>query len=243
MALDFVVGGGAQFAEVGTAPLTAVPLSFACWCNSDVGSSGMQTLMGIVDTAVDTNYFLLNVDADNDQIEAHARSGIPNGIATAAGTLTKGADVHAAAVFASTTSRTAYRAGANAGANATDVTPGSLDAFAIGGRRSSTPAQYFNGPIWEAAIWNIALTAGEVALLATGLSPKFIRPEGLIRYWDCIEVNGTDLMDQIGANRLAITGASRIEHPRKAHLWPDPITGEPITALIGGTGRSQLGVL
>lgn len=237
MALDFVVGGGAQFAEVGTAPLTAVPLSFSCWANQDIGSTGNQTLMGIVDTGVSNSHLSLQVN-DGGIVKFLVVAPTASGVASATGTITKGTDFHAAAVTSATNNRIAYRNGANPGTNSNVVVPTSLDAFSLGGLRHSIPTRFFNGPIWEAAIWNIALTAAEVALLATGLSPKFIRPEGLIRYWDCIEVNGADLMDQIGANRLAITGATRIEHPRRAHLWPDPITGQPTSAVIGGAGVS-----
>lgn len=51
------------------------------------------------------------------------------------------------------------------------------------GRISDTNARLFVGLIEHCAIWNVALTAGEVAALGHGVLPIFIRPQNL--KWYC----------------------------------------------------------
>jgi hypothetical protein len=90
---------------------------------------------------------------------------------------------HVAGVFASTTSRVAYIDGGNSQSNSTSTASSSWDTLLLGGRYSSSAiAVYFSGDIAEAAVWNVALTADEIAQLAAGYSPLFVRPQSLVHY-------------------------------------------------------------
>ena len=68
-----------------------------------------------------------------------------------------------------------------------------------------------NGLIAEVGIWNVALTAEEIASLADGMTCDKVRPQSLVFYAPLVR----DLQDQKGG--LTITnnnGATVANHPR-----------------------------
>jgi len=93
---------------------------------------------------------------------------------------------HLCGVFAASDDRTAYLDGGNKGTDATDLSPDYVDLTAIGAFKDNTPGEYCSGRIAEAAIWNVALTDAEVAILADGFSPLLVRPASLVAYWPLI---------------------------------------------------------
>ena len=70
----------------------------------------------------------------------------------------------------------------------------------------------FDGRVAEVAWWNgVALTAGEAASLADGLSPLFVRPDALEFYAPLIRDTG----DIIGGNAATLSGSPPVaDHPR-----------------------------
>lgn len=46
------------------------------------------------------------------------------------------------------------------------------------------------GDISEVGYWNVALTDADVAVLAKGVSPLLVRPEGLVAYWSLAAIKG-----------------------------------------------------
>ena len=63
----------------------------------------------------------------------------------------------------------------------------------------------------EVGVWNVALTAAEIASLAKGMTPDKIRPQNLVFYAPLVR----NLIDQKGG--LALTnnnGATVANHPR-----------------------------
>ena len=57
-----------------------------------------------------------------------------------------------------------------------------LNRFAIGGLLRNSFAGAFNGRIAEVGIWNVALTAEEIASLAKGMTCDKVRPQSLVFY-------------------------------------------------------------
>jgi len=120
---------------------------------------------------------------------------------------------HAAGVFASSTSRTAYLDGVAGAENTTNIgTQATATAINVGARTASGGvAAYFNGDIAEFGIWNAALTAAEIASLAKGMTCDKVRPQSLVYYAPLVR----DLIDAKGG--LTITnnnGATVANHPR-----------------------------
>lgn len=116
---------------------------------------------------------------------------------------------HACGVNVSSTDHRAFLNGANKGSSATakDVT-GTLTKLVVGMRGNSTSP--FTGRIAEVAIWDVALSDADVALLAAGRSPMSLSTPP-IRYYRL----KADALDTVtGANGLTITGATLdADHP------------------------------
>ena len=156
---------------------------------------------------------------------------------------------HAAAVFASTTSRTAYTNGTAGTTNTTSRDAGtSINTVDVGNFGGGT---LLDGQVAEAAIWTVALTTAEIALLADGLSPLFVRPQSLAFYAPLFGRAGAggEEEDWVGGAPLTATGSPTVaEHPRIIYprrrsmiFVPAAVSGAPtITALsaIGITATS-----
>lgn len=76
----------------------------------------------------------------------------------------------------------------------------------IGHFQQSGLEVFADGRVAEAAIWNVALTASEVAALAKGVSPLQIRPASLQAYWPLIGRQSPE-PDWVGGFNLTLTNA------------------------------------
>jgi len=166
---------------------TSTPFSMACWFRSDDPAAG-QCVMSIANNNNDVNYFSLEARGDvaGDYIRACTR----NSVGYVAATSTKGyaanAWHHACGVWASSGDRRVYLDGGNKGTNNLDRTPSGLNRTAVGVICRQNKFLYMSGYIAEAAIWDVALTDAEAAILAAGYSPLFVRPQSLIVYWPMV---------------------------------------------------------
>lgn len=207
-----VFDGSTQWLNNNVAPFTAAPFTMACWFNPDTVATEMA-LMFVGDKDATNNYqnLAFRGDVAGDPIAAGSRNTayvFAQSSAGAAGV--GGVWYHACGVWASATSRVAYFNGANSGSETTSSSPDANDTYAIGRDNDSTPARFFDGKIAECAVWDVALTAAEVAILGLGYSPLFVRPQNLIRYSPLIRVS-TDLVNVT----LTENGSPTIDtHPR-----------------------------
>lgn len=90
---------------------------------------------------------------------------------------------HACGVFASDTSRAAFIDGGDKGTDSTNIADPSADRTGIACIYKASIAGYWSGRLAEVAVWNVALSDAEVALLARGTCPLFIQPENIVAYW------------------------------------------------------------
>ena len=206
-----------QWATVSSSPVSTVPCTLACWMRKDSNQTGYPAYLMAIGRSID----------DNDELALRISSSSPHKIVatsrqadssitteTASGTST-GTWYHAAAVFASATSRTAYL---NAtGTSGTDSsTPTSLDQIAIGALyRATSVGLSFDGAIAHAGIWNVALSATEVASLynnGIGADPRSVRPDALVAYWPLLNNDGDQ--DYWGNYHLTASGSpTYAQHP------------------------------
>ena len=126
---------------------------------------------------------------------------------------------HAAAVFAAVDDRRAFLNGGQKGTNASvsAVDAGQINRIYIG-------AADFEGYLAEAAIWDVALTDDEIAVLGLGqfVSPLMVRPESLVFYLPFIRDNDKDL---IGGTAMTEFGTiSPGTHPHPAIFYSIPKT-------------------
>ena len=173
--------------------ITTTPVTLAAWFKVAVTAGYIPLYLGNTITA---DGWWMGVGADG-HVEATAVSGNLGAYSQAESTTgyTLGTWHHGCSVFESSTSRTAYIDGGNSGTDTVSITPAAaITGFSIGVARSgSGPLGYFNGLIAEVAVWDVALTPAEIASLARGVSPIFIRPENLFAYWPLIGRASPDL--------------------------------------------------
>jgi hypothetical protein len=150
---------------------------------------------------------------------------------------------HACAVFASSTSRTAYYNGGNAGSETTSVSP-SPTRFCIGVAEFTPGAgNYFNGDIAEVGVWSTDLSAAEVAMLGAGYSPMLVRPQSLVFYAPMFGRGGAAGNEEDWSGGLvmtqnsspAVTDHPRIIYPRRRSSIFVPSSGTPIYTLTSAT--------
>lgn len=177
--------GTDDVASKAAAPATAVPLTMACWYRPANVAQNL-TLMSLQDTGVDDVGFWMQSAGAIANDPVRALTGAASVVIAASSAGAAGvADVwyHAAAVFVAANNRIAYFNGANPGTNATARTPTGVDSVGIGAKVQLTPTEFFSGRIAEAGLWNVALSANEVAALAKGCRPDQVRKANLIGYW------------------------------------------------------------
>ena len=191
-----------EYLETDQAVLANPPITMACWFNSD-DADAVQTLMFLGDKDAGNQYhhLLAHGGAAGDPVYVQSRS--PQG--TGSAITTSGYSVntwhHACGVWPSGLQRNAFIDGGSKGSNSQVIGPGGLNRTTIGRCGDSSPGFYMSGRIAEAAIWNVALSDEEVALLAKRFSPLFVRPQNLMAYWPL--VRDTDI-DKVG--RYNLTG-------------------------------------
>jgi hypothetical protein len=193
-----------------TTPVTAVPLTIACWFNQTASAAGLLVSIG-VNGGVDR----LQIFTNGPLSQAVAATSIQGGTsaqATVAGVPTAGEWHHAAGVFESSTSRTAYWNGTAGTPNTTSATPSGVNSVVIGARYNTTLGAYFSGGIAEVAIWNAALTAEEIASMSKGFHPTLIRPASL-RFYSPLIREVQDLRGGLSIGELG-TGTTASTHPR-----------------------------
>ena len=199
---DFMSNANAVFSGTGT------PFSMSAQVNPDtVGVLQTVLTVGRVGSTLHFQALQLNSDA---AVIALSRDGTSS--SATVGTVSVDTWQQVGGVWASDTSRIAYLDGNGGTENTTSRVPSSLDKTSIGVLTNDT-TQPFDGEIAEAGIWNVALTAADMAALAKGMSPKLVRPDALIAYWPIIGRTDPE-PDLVGGFNLTVTTAVWSAHPR-----------------------------
>lgn len=220
-----------HYLEHAAAVVSSMPLTMACWGRaSSYTAEAAHSLMAIsrASGGVTDCYLLdvVNVSTLPGYPVLRAWSGTGTGATGIYGTTTATAGTwfHAASVFASSTSRSCYLNAAKATTTVSQTGGAFLNRTSIGriANYKGTPINYWNGDIAEAGIWSAALTDGEVASLADGVSPLLVRPESLVAYWPLIGRDSPE-SDRVGGFGMTVTGATAAAHPRiylpSSGLW------------------------
>ena len=195
--------------EAASAPVTAVPLTIACWFYP-TSSAGMAVVSLGVSGGSD-RFQMSCVPGSTPVGAASVQSGTASQ-SSFSGTAALNQWHHAAAVFASSTSRTAYFNGSAATANTTASTPTGINRLNISGRYLTTLGAFFQGAIAEVGIWNVALTADEITSLSKGFPCRLVRPSALVFYSRLIR-NVMDIRNGVALSELG-TGTTDSRHPR-----------------------------
>jgi hypothetical protein len=212
MAYEF--NGTNQSMQTATVPVSAPPLTMACWFNSD-SITASQTAIQIRSTTVVGRPYMalfLRGDVAGDPIQVAIWNGASFSAASSTSAYSTNTWHHACGVFTSTASRTIYLDGGNSATNTDNrlVTPQEIRiGVALDG--NSFPASYLDGELTEVGIWNVALTAAEIASLAKGMTCDKVRPQSLVFYAPLVR----DLQDVRGGLTITNNNAATVAtHPR-----------------------------
>jgi len=214
-----------------SAPVTDAPLTLACWARLDFENQA-HALVSVQDKDSPNNWFILRAKNVDQLLYANfwVRSSVALPEATSTASFAINEWYHLCAIEYSTSSRAVLLDGGSKGTNATACTPTGMDSVSIGRIGDSTPDGYTSGRIAEAAIWNVALTDAEVAILAKGYSPLLVRPQNLVAYWPLIRDEDQDRVG--GYNLTAVNTPTIAAHPRVLYPAPPMAIAVPIAATM-----------
>jgi hypothetical protein len=204
-----------NYVSLGSALITAAPLTMACFGrNPTPGGAQDQTMLALNNSgsASNRNCFRLLLDSPGGNVRASTSDASSTVSAMTASAPSASTVFHAAGVWASASSRSAYLDGTNKVTDTSSSTPSGINRTAIGVSRGATSDYEFDsgGRLAEAGFWNAALTDEEIAALAKGVPPIMIRPQNLVAYLPLVR----DLIDLKG-NAFAITGSlTAADHTR-----------------------------
>ena len=221
MALEFI-DGSSEYLSNANAILTNEPMTMACWFNADTTTTG-YTIISIGDTTDSNSYWNMNLSASGEVSAAKLENvGFNYGESLTTTTFSAGVWHHACATFTSDTLRTSYLDGGGKGTNTTNVVdPSPVLSTFIGAIADATPSVYMDGEIAEVAIWDVALSDDQVAMLAIGYSPLLVSARNLVAYWPLIGRDSPEI-DRIGGFNMTLNGTPTAD-PHVDIIMPAPI--------------------
>lgn len=210
--MAYTVNGTNQYLSTSSSPASATPMTIACWVTSSV-AGGSPVSVGVSSGNNRNAIATTNISSGNIAFSVIAVG--PSGNATATSPTVSGGSgawVHVAAVYASSTSRTAYANGSAGTENTVNIgTQATANSIVMGARWNNTLGAYLNGSLADVGVWNVALTAAEIASLAKGVSCRLIRPQSLVFYAPLVR----DLVDVAGGRTITNNNTATVaDHPR-----------------------------
>ena len=210
--MAYKFNGSNQFLNA-TAPVSEPPLTMAYWTN--VPAFG-GVIVGLCDNGSSANRYLSGFDSPAPHYASCVAFNASNTAGVAATTTTASLNTwhHLGCVFTSTSSRTSYLDGGGSATNTTSIVPtvASINILRVGNQRfNGVNVSHSQPNVAELGIWNVALTADEIASLAKGMTCDKVRPQSLVFYAPLVR----DLIDYKGG--LTITNnntATVANHPR-----------------------------
>lgn len=207
------VSSTSDYAELGSAPITAPPLTMACWfLKPDITTTGC--LMGLTYHSGSEGFVLYGAGATvGDPVAATTLNNSGSDTAVSASGFTANTWYHAGGTWASASSRTAWINGTAGSADTNSRTPfTNPNRTTLGAlRQSGTLTSFLNGFLAEAAIWNVVLDAAEMGALAKGIIPPLIRPASLVFYAPLLTSAAINLK---GAAMTVVGATTTGESPR-----------------------------
>lgn len=198
---------GTNRIDLPSAIVAGAPCTLACWFNS-TSLTVNQNLLALRNVA---NTYYVGIAANGSQVgdPVQAYTASPAVIAATSAGYSANVWQHAAGVFESSSSRSAFLNGGNKGTNTTTITPLTLTETHLAAF-SSSASQRLIGALAEVGIWDVALTDDEIASLAKGFTPDQIRPQNLIAYLPLIR----SAQDIKGTSWVASGTLTVADHPR-----------------------------
>lgn len=132
---------------------------------------------------------------------------------------------------------TAYTNGAQAGTASNALTPANTTGKTTIGKRTYSGFEgWWPGRLADVAIWNVILTAGEAAGLATGARPYTVRPASLLGYWPLDGLASPEPDFSRNALNGSLTGTSAAAGPPATLFTPRHHGFADAAAAVAGGG-------
>ncbi len=211
MSRFFVRASSQRLVKDGTPPVTAAPLTVACWFRKNNNTDG-ASLVALADQSANTDRFLLEARGSGPGRTIRWLS-INGGTDSAETSTAWTVDTwhHACGVEAASNDRRVYLDGGGKVTDSGAGTPTPIDRLVVGADFTGSFVNHMGGDIAHVAMWNVALTDAEIASLAAGLNPKKMRPDNLVFY---APLNGqSPEIDIVSRFDLTVTGATVSEEP------------------------------
>lgn len=204
--------------------ITSTPLTIAAWVYPSSFPAN-QYLAGVFYTSAGSGTsqdgWVLELNGTNGVVNAIVGNGTGINLASSASGCTANAWNHCVAKFVSTTSRYAYLNGTPGTQGTNSNTPSTApDKTGIGVliREDNSKAQAATAcHIGEVGYWNVDLSDAEIAALAKGYSPLFIRPQNLVAYYPLLrgDSSGDEPNPKNATYKLTEQGTVSVQpHPR-----------------------------
>jgi hypothetical protein len=194
--------------------ISAYPFTMSIWFRPNGSTSGGFRTLFALNKADATGFSRYEIYTDLSlgvNVFRHDNSNATGGAVTTAA-LTSGTWGHCCAVFTSSTSATIYLDGGNSATDTTAVAFDNPDRTTIG-QDERGALNYTEGDLAEAAIWDVALTAAEIASLAKKKSPTSVRHGSLVNYAQIIGRNSPE-MDVVSGTSFTLVNAPTVtDHP------------------------------
>lgn len=202
-----------NYLSVGSAVVTAVPLTMAAWFYPNTSPSG--TLVAITNNGSGTNRNCWRLSTSSGVLTVVAADATSADQLATVASVTVGAWNHGCVVCAADNDRRLYLNGGNKVTTTNSRVPSGVNRTAIGVSLFTSPFSSPDANIGEAAIWNVALTDADVAALAKGVSPLLVRPSALVAYFPLVGNNSPENNLKSNSATMSITGAlTKTAHPR-----------------------------
>jgi hypothetical protein len=205
--------GSSQYLLASSAPATGFPMTLAAWCRP-TSMTGTRTIIALGQAPALTRHRNQIVMLSTGALRVTGATST-SGFADTTATATTNQWVHAAGVVTSLSSRTIYMNGGNAvTSTATIAAYNTFTEMGIGAQQGSTASTYENfwaGDLAEVGVWNVALTADEIASLGKGVTCDQVRPQSLVFYSPLIR-NIADMAR--GVTLTNVNTATVSDHPR-----------------------------
>jgi hypothetical protein len=163
-----------------------------------------------LDNASGTNFFAMFISGTSTNLRINANTSVANNV-IASTNFNLNEWNHGCGVFTSATNRELFLNGASVGTSTVSAEP-TVSLLKIGARTSSgSVGNFMQDDIADVGIWNVALTAAEIASLADGMTCDKIRPQSLVFYAPLVR----DLIDVKGGLTITNNNSATVaNHPR-----------------------------
>jgi hypothetical protein len=211
MAYAFASGGGALIGVgVGQMGITNWPITMFTWVRS-TDMANLQSSLTYQQAVSPFNGLHLYVVGATDKLAFQA----PSGAASSAATYSSGVWYALAGRGRATNDHDVVMDGVATTSTATGTYLSNLSEIRVGGRSTGGAAStnVLTGSTACPAIWNVALSDADIAMLVKGFSPRRVRPANLV--WYAPLIRGLQkIVGAVGQNLSIETSAAPAAHPR-----------------------------